>query len=295
MNNSITGKNFNKIATILAQNNMKNAFTATITEKQDLLLSAGFTSIKLGKGLAMPKTLFTCFYPEKFESPVLHKFANKEELEELLKENKMVETKMNNFVVIPPGIVGSIASIGAEKPKLDPLVALLRDVKDMEYAGSRTRNRIWPKSLEEIIMFFVGLAKHKLSLLNLLPTSVKLDKANQGELKAYNKEINVLLEEIETEHIEESEDEDKSVIKKTSNTKSKKRAREEEQEINHSEEEEDEEQPPPTAMQPNANNLSLEKQEKIAMIELLTRLSNNTTTRETAKSRMKWENWMEAS
>ena len=47
--------------------------------------------------------------------------------------------------------------------------------------------------------------------------------------------------------------------------------------------------------QPDTNNLSLEKQEKIAMIELLTRLSENAATREAAKSRTKWENWTEAS
>ena len=120
LNNSIIGKNFNEIATILAQNNMKNAFTAKITEKQELLLSAGFTSIKLGKSLVMPKTVFTCFYPAKFESPVLHKLAmnekitdgeieikrpetaklitcaNKELLEELLKKDETVETTMNS-------------------------------------------------------------------------------------------------------------------------------------------------------------------------------------------------------
>ena len=59
----------------------------------------------------------------------------------------------------------------------------------------------------------MGLVKHELSLLNLLLTPVELDKANQGELKAYNKEINTLLERTETEDEEESEKENESVTK----------------------------------------------------------------------------------
>ena len=308
LNNSITGKNFSEIATILAQNNMKNAFMATIMEKQELLLSVGFTSIKLGKGLAMPKTMFTYFYPAKFESPVLHKlamnkkvtnreteikrpetaklitYANKEELEELLKNDKTVETTMNNFVVIPPGLVGSIASVGTEKLKLDLLLTLL-NFKDMENGGSRTRNKIWPKPLEEIIIYFMGLAKHELFLLNLLPMSVELDKANQGELKGYNKKINTLLKRAELDDEEESEEETESVTEGTSRITSKKRTRDGKQ-VNHSK---DEEHQLPAMLQPGTNNLSLEKQEKIAMIELLTGLSKNAATREAAKSRTKWE------
>ena len=255
LNNSITGKNFNEIVTILAQNNMKIVFMATITDKQELPLSAGFTSIKLGKRLVMPKTMFTCFYPAKFRSPVLHKLAtnkrvtngeteikrpetakliactNREELEELLKKDKAVKTRMDNFVVIPPGLVGSIVSVGTEKLKLDLLLALLRDIKDMENAGSRPRNKIWPKPLEEIITFFVGLAKHKLFLLNLLLTSVKLDKANQGELKAYNKEINRLFKRAELEVEEESEEEIESDTEETNETKSKKSTRDSEKDL----------------------------------------------------------------
>ena len=64
-----------------------------------------------------------------------------------------------------------------------------------------------------MITFFVGLAKHELFLLNLLPTLVELDKGNQS---AYSKEINMLLERAELEDEEELEEEADSVSEETS-------------------------------------------------------------------------------
>ena len=293
---------------------MKNAFIAMIVDTKVLVLSAGYTSIKSGKGLAMPKTIFTCFYPTRFESPVLHKLTtddqgtnnammikrpdtakliectNGKDLVETLEKEEDIKAAMKNFVVIPPGLVGSIVGVGTEKPQLDLLLALLREIKDMGNTGSRTRHKVFPKPLEDIISFFVGQAKHELSLLDQLPSSVKLDRTNQGELRAYNKEVHALLETAELEEEEESEDEVELPSEHTSRTKSKKRSRGDE--TIKSNDIEDKETP--EKLQPETN-LSLKKQEKIAMIELLTRLSKNAATREAAKSRMKWENWTEAS
>ena len=71
--NFIPGKTFADVVNIIAQNEMKNAFIISLDKENNICLSSGFTMIKSGKGLCLPKVMFVNFYPGRIFGPFMER------------------------------------------------------------------------------------------------------------------------------------------------------------------------------------------------------------------------------
>ena len=154
--NFIPGETFADIVNIIAQNNLMNAFVLSINKDDEIRLSSGFAMIKSGKGICLPKVMFTNFYPGRMEKPMLEKLPSEkesqlegtttklpelakivecedvDEIKDLFTNEALLATTMRNFVVLSPKLASSMASSGTESSRVEMLIKVVKELKDIK-------------------------------------------------------------------------------------------------------------------------------------------------------------------
>ena len=223
--NFIPGETFADIVNIIAQNNLMNAFVLSINKDDEIRLSSGFAMIKSGKGICLPKVMFTNFYPGRMEKPMLEKLPSEkesqlegtttklpelakivecedvDEIKDLFTNEALLATTMRNFVVLSPKLASSMASSGTESSRVEMLIEVVKELKDIKIVGSQTRSKnVMPKPIKEVLKFLSVLAMNEVNAKTKLPTAIEFKKSNPNELKLYLKEVKTTMQK--TEEIE---------------------------------------------------------------------------------------------
>ena len=320
--NFVPGRTFADIADIIALNGMKNAFVITLNNKNEIRLSSGFTMIKSGKGICLPKVMFSNFYPGRMEKPILEKLPSEkggqfgyvtvqlpdlsklvdceseEDLKAQLELEETSETTVRNFAILSPKLASSMASTDTEGSRIEMLLRTIQELKDLKLVNSRTTRSktVMPKPIEDVLKFLSVLAMNEVDSKNKLPDTIEFEKSQQSELKLYLNEVEKLLQrpndKVETDR-ERNKDRvvnEEEASEDETNTKKRPRSNSDA----HEESSDDDESTKDTSRPCNRDSLSLEQRKDMAILNFIEQVRKGET-RESTKSRTKWENWTETS
>ena len=148
------------------------------------------------------------------------------------------------------------------------------------------------KSIEEVLKFLLVLEMTKANPKNKLPAAIEFEKGQQSELKLYLKEVKKLLQQTnkhetnkeKNDDMEEEEEQSEDELKET-----KKRPRDHSKNSGE-ESSNDKESTTCENRSYKRDSLSLEQRKDMAILNFIEQVQKGQT-RESTKSRTKWENW----